>query len=790
MTFWIDTSSAGPSSLLVDYDGGGGSYTNILTVSPPATTFTQHTIDFTGKTNTSGNTLIKIYGTGANNDNSGAGFFLDHITLTGCRVASTPPTLSKAFGTDPIKVGANSLLTFTIANTKTSNVALTNVTFTDDLPTGLEVASTPGIVTTGAGCTGVTFAPSAGDTSITYTASNMTAGATCTAAVYVTGTAEGAYENITSYISSTESGENKDSDGFGTDTITVIAPPEIEKSFGDTTILTGDTTTLTFTITNPNQATTLNGIAFEDTMPAGVALADDSTTECGGGTLTTTAATSKVQLSGGSLAAGASCTFSVTVTGATVGAKYNVTGVVTSTEGGDGNTDNATFYVKDPSPKLNILKQIGFTNSATDVWNEFVSVDPLPDDVYFKFVVENVGDVDLTNVSVSDSTLTGLSVDLSSCEWANIPTSNPIQECVVGPLSVSVAGSLTNTASAAGKYGTTDVVSGNDTAKYGTPGLTLEKSVTETYFEAAGDVLHYSYKVTNSGNVPLEGPVTGTDDKTTVTCPDVTTVGDNNTYLDPAEYITCTATYTVLVGDVTAGVVTNKATASVDGVASNEDQASVYIEADLSLEVTISDTTPTVGDTVTFTIKVSNAGPSAATTVEVTDIVPAGYTYVASSIAGGDSQNDSSPAGTGLTWTINSIAKGVDVLLTFDAVVGDTGPYKNAAEITGSDVHDPDSTADNDDGDQSEDDESSVTPTVGTPPEPPAPEPKNPSSVSGLPGTGFAPGIETVLPPAVGEASQYISYGNGIVLEIPALGVEKTIWGIPLVDGKIGRAHV
>ena len=38
------------------------------------------------------------------------------------------------------------------------------------------------------------------------------------------------------------------------------------------------------------------------------------------------------------------------------------------------------------------------------------------------------------------------------------------------------------------------------------------------------------------------------------------------------------------------------------------------------------------------------------------DILPAGLTYVGSSISGGDSRNDADPSGSGLAWTINSLA--------------------------------------------------------------------------------------------------------------------------------------
>src|SRR6185369_178860 len=51
-----------------------------------------------------------------------------------------------------------------------------------------------------------------------------------------------------------------------------------------------------------------------------------------------------VSLSGGTLAAspraGSTCNFSVNVTGTTAGTKSNITGAITSTEGGTGTTSN------------------------------------------------------------------------------------------------------------------------------------------------------------------------------------------------------------------------------------------------------------------------------------------------------------------------------------------------------------------------------------------------------------------------------------------------------------------
>ena len=105
--------------------------------------------------------------------------------------------------------------------------------------------------------------------------------------------------------------------------------------------------------------------------------------------------------------------------------------------------------------------------------------------------------------------------------------------------------------------------------------ITLAKSAAETSFHLVGDVLHYTYVVTNTGNVRLAGPVTVTDDKTTVTCPALSTIGNHDDFLDPGESLTCTATYTVKQSDIDAGKVTNTASALVGGTGSTEQSVTV-----------------------------------------------------------------------------------------------------------------------------------------------------------------------------------------------------------------------
>ncbi|MFC2077259.1 hypothetical protein ACFLTM_00430 [Candidatus Bipolaricaulota bacterium] len=124
--------------------------------------------------------------------------------------------------------------------------------------------------------------------------------------------------------------------------------PTIAKAFSPATIATGGTSTLTFTLTNPNAGTALTGLNFTDALPAGVQIA--ATPNLGGtcGAVATdftpniAAGGTAINLTSGvTLAAGASCTITVDVTGTTAGAKVNTTGNVGSTETGAG-TDNAT----------------------------------------------------------------------------------------------------------------------------------------------------------------------------------------------------------------------------------------------------------------------------------------------------------------------------------------------------------------------------------------------------------------------------------------------------------------
>ena len=130
-----------------------------------------------------------------------------------------------------------------------------------------------------------------------------------------------------------------------------VLPPTISKAFGAASLQVSTSISLTFTLSNPNSGSSLSGVGFTDTLPAGLAVSTPNglTGSCGGGTISATAGSTNVSLTGSTLGAGTSCNFAVNVTGTAAGMQNNVTAAVTSTEGGTGKTASASVNVLGPS---------------------------------------------------------------------------------------------------------------------------------------------------------------------------------------------------------------------------------------------------------------------------------------------------------------------------------------------------------------------------------------------------------------------------------------------------------
>ena len=93
------------------------------------------------------------------------------------------------------------------------------------------------------------------------------------------------------------------------------------KAFGAPVIPINGTTSLVFTISNPNTLDPLAGLAFTDTFPSGMVVGPTpgASTTCGGGTVTAVAGAGSVSLSGGTVNQNTTCTVTVTIQGTTDG---------------------------------------------------------------------------------------------------------------------------------------------------------------------------------------------------------------------------------------------------------------------------------------------------------------------------------------------------------------------------------------------------------------------------------------------------------------------------------------
>ncbi len=279
-----------------------------------------------------------------------------------------PPTFSKNFGAASIPVGGTTSLTFNIANPN-STVSLTNIAFGDSLPAGLSTAPL-GVI--GSFCGGtVQTGQISGVFFVSLSGGTLPASGSCSFSVNVTGVTPGHKVNTTGVISATESGNGT----TATASIDVFGPPSIAKSFTPNVIAPSTNSVLSFTITNPAaNPNALTGVGFNDSFPANLVVATPNglSGSCGGGTITATAGTGAVSLSGATLAAGASCTFSVNVTGP-AGTYNNTTGAVTSTNGGNGNSASATLTISPAALSITKTHAGNFSRGSTGVYTITVS---------------------------------------------------------------------------------------------------------------------------------------------------------------------------------------------------------------------------------------------------------------------------------------------------------------------------------------------------------------------------------------------------------------------------------
>jgi len=133
----------------------------------------------------------------------------------------------------------------------------------------------------------------------------------------------------------------------------------------------------------------------------------------------------------------------------------------------------------------------------------------------------------------------------------------------------------------------------------------MVKSASPTTYSAVGQIITYTYNVTNSGNVNITGSVNVTDNK-------VGTIEIIAGDLIPGQSVTGTGNYTITQADINTGSVTNAAFATGtfgnNTTTSNTDHATVIVVQGPTLTIVKSaspTTYSTVGQIIRFHCKKS-----------------------------------------------------------------------------------------------------------------------------------------------------------------------------------------
>jgi large repetitive protein len=289
------------------------------------------------------------------------------------------------------------------------------------------------------------------------------------------------------------------------------------------------------------------------------------------------------------------CTGSYTLTQADINAG-NVHNVATGKSDQTPPTDTPNDVPMPQAPALSLVK------TATPATYSAVG-----DVIAYSYLVKNTGNVTLAGpVTVADdkATVTCPAGGLAPGASMTCTASYTIAQADLD------SGSVKNTAKALAN-GTDSTPDDETVTAIQSPALSLVKTATPATYSTVGDVIAYSYLVKNTGNVRLMGPVTVTDDKATVTCPQVNSIGNLDPFLDPGESITCTASYAIAQADLDSGSVKNTAQASANGTDSNTDDETVTAVQSPALSL-VKTATPTtynkVGDVIGYSYLAKNTG--------------------------------------------------------------------------------------------------------------------------------------------------------------------------------------
>ncbi|WP_372792684.1 gliding motility-associated C-terminal domain-containing protein, partial [Lutibacter sp.] len=589
-------------------------------------------------------------------------------------------------------------VTYTVTVTNNGAAAVTNLVVTDALPMGLTFGSAT---------------PSSGTwTAPNWTIGNLARGASESITIEALVVAAGTIPSITltNIVTNTQDqiDTNVTLDDSTADIVVTASNLVTTKVVDNATPNEGET--IVYTIEVSNAGSDATGVSLTDNLPAGVTyISDDSLGAYNSGSGIWTI---------GAIADGATATL-------------NITATVNAGTSGDDITNFTTAAMGDQSDPTtdgdDLSELITVANNADIVLTKVVDNNSPNegDTITYTVTVTNNGPAAVTNLVIADALGAGLTFGLvtpstgtwSSPNWtigslAPGATETITIEAVVG---VGTGGTtLTNTVS-----NTQDQTDDNTTPDDASESVTVTSSDLETLKTVSdaspneGNIITYTITVTNNG----------LSDATSVSLVDNLPVGVTYVSHSTSDGVfnngsgvwsigslaygdTATLTIDASVDAGTVGVTITNTTSAViadqsdPNISNNIGSVSIVPVAfiDLSLTKTIVNniTAPLVGDQITFEIRVNNEGPTDASGVQVTDLIPSGYEFVnySSTIGGYDPISG--------VWHIGNVEIGNMAVLLVDVIVLESGDYTNCAEITAANEDDVDSTPNS--GNDGEDD--------------------------------------------------------------------------------------
>ncbi len=398
----------------------------------------------------------------------------------------------------------------------------------------------------------------------------------------------------------------------------------------------------------------------------------------------------------------------------------------------------------------------------------------------FTLTVTNTGNITLTGVTVTDSQCT----TGPTRTGGDTNNDNQLQISETWTYSCSVANvaeDFTNTADVTTSEEVTDSDSASVTVVSSpAPALNIVKEVSReangpwndtSISVTVGDTVYYRIRVSNTGNITLNG-LTVNDGMPGCTLDreaDIT--GNDDAFFEVGEEWAYTCSIPAVLGtnNNTATADTNETSPSSDTASYTATAAQV---ADPAISKSGDPTKASVGESVTFTLTVTNQGSIPATDVVITDPLPAIFDVTAVTVTGAPSGTvvDVTPAiGTGpAPYTVVVTLGGdlgVEDIVTIRIVTTVNGqgnpPINNTASLTTS--ASTDVVTNNADA---------VTITINSP--------GNRTRKNVLPATGYARDTRTILP----DQPSILAYAStDVVLEIPALGLKMPVVGVPKKNG-------